>query len=291
MKISTGERIFHVFNYLLLSVIGLSCVLPIIHLLAVSFSDQSAVLSGKVFLWPAGFHLGAYEQLIEGTSIMRSFMNNVTITLVGTLLSMVMTILAAYPLSKSYFYGRRWLTLGIVFTMIFGAGLIPSYLLIKMLGLIDTYWAIWLPGSISVYNLLVLKTFFEGIPPEIEDAARMDGCSESRLILQIFLPLSVPALAVLVLFYAVSYWNSFFSVLVYINSSEKQNLTVLVQMMIMNSFQQLTSSSVQAEEAFQITPESARAAGIAIMVMPMLAVYPFIQRHFVKGVMIGSVKG
>lgn len=290
MKASAGDKIFYAFNYVLLSLMGLSCVLPIIHLISLSFSSQTAIVSGYVALWPVGFNLSAFRLLVEGTGIIRSFWNNVTITVVGTLLSMFMTILASYPLSKAYFYGRRSFTLMAIFTMIFGAGLIPSYLLIKGLGLIDSYWAIWLPSSISVYNLLVLKAFFENIPPELEEAARMDGCSETRLLLQIFLPLSLPAIAALVLFYAVGYWNSFFNVLIYINSTEKYNLTVLVQKMVMDNFQQL-NEVMPSDIAGTVTPESMRAAGVVIMITPMLIIYPFIQKHFVKGVMIGSVKG
>jgi putative aldouronate transport system permease protein len=290
MRISAGERIFYALNYILLGIAGLSCVLPIIYLVSLSFSSETAVMSGAVSLWPIGFNLSSYRLLIEGTGILRAFWNNVLITVVGTLLSMGMTVLAAYPLSKSYFYCRRASTLLIIFTMIFVAGLIPNYLLIQMLGLIDTYWAIWLPGAISVYNLLVMKTFFENIPQELEDAARIDGCSETRLILQIFLPLSLPAIAALVLFYAVWYWNSFFNVLIYINSSSKHNLTVLVQQMIIDRFQQL-NDSMQPDMADRIPVESVQAAGTFIMILPMLLIYPFIQKHFVKGVMIGSVKG
>lgn len=159
----------------------------------------------------------------------------------------------------------------------------------KSLGLINSYWAIWLPGLLSTYNMLVMRTFFENIPEEVEEAARIDGCSEMRLLLQIFLPLSMPVIATLVLFYGVGYWNSFMNVLIYINQTDKYNLTVLVQQMIQS--QSLLQELVSEGEPVQVVPESLKAAGILVMVIPMLVVYPFLQKYFVKGVMLGSVKG
>lgn len=293
MKPTFGEKIFYVMNYVLLGLFGISCIVPIIHILSLSLSSEHAVLSGFVGLWPVGFTFDSYKLLIEGTRIVHAFQNSVQITVVGTILNLVFTILAAYPLSRKYFYGRKPLTLMILFTMLFSAGLIPSYLLIKSLGLVNTYGALWLPGLIGVYNLLVLKTFFENIPGELEDAARIDGCSETRLIMQIMLPLSMPVIATLILFYAVGHWNSFFSVMIYINSSEKHNLTVLVQQMIMNNqlAQQVTEGRLSEDMMESVTPQSIQSAGVIAMLVPMLIVYPFLQKYFVKGVMIGSIKG
>jgi putative aldouronate transport system permease protein len=202
---------------------------------------------------------------------------------------MTATIATAYPLSRRIFVARRFFTLAAVFTMLFSGGLIPTYLVVKSLGLINSYWAIWLPGLLSTYNMLVMRTFFENIPEEIEEAARIDGCNEIRLLLQIFLPLSMPVIATLVLFYGVGYWNSFMSVLIYINQTDKYNLTVLVQQMIQS--QSLLQELVSEGEPVQVVPESLKAAGILVMVIPMLVVYPFLQKYFVKGVMLGSVKG
>ncbi|WP_127586839.1 carbohydrate ABC transporter permease [Paenibacillus koleovorans] len=291
MRASRGEKLFYALNYAFLSVLGILCVLPMVHLLALSFSGQSAVISGHVGLWPIEWNVESYKLLFKGTRIVPAFWNSILITVIGSALSILFTILAAYPLSKKYFIGRRTFTLMIVFTMLFGAGLIPNYLLIKSLGMVNTYWALWMPGLVSVYNTLVLKTFFENIPPELEEAARMDGCSEVRLVARIFLPLALPALATLILFYAVSYWNMFQNVLIYINAQQKQNLTVIVQQMIMNSMLQNVDQYLRPDEAMQITPESVKSSGVIIMIAPMLLVYPFVQRHFVKGVMIGSVKG
>ncbi|MDQ1912673.1 carbohydrate ABC transporter permease [Paenibacillus sp. GD4] len=293
MRPSFGEKLFYGFNYVLLGLFGISCILPILHIASLSLSSEHAVLSGFVGLWPVGFTLDSYKLLVEGTQIVKAFQNSVVITVVGTVLNLLFTILAAYPLSRTYFYWRKPFTLLIVFTMLFTAGLIPSYLLIKSLGLVNTYGALWLPALVSVYNLLVLKTFFENIPGELEDAARIDGCSETRLIMQIMLPLSMPVIATLILFYAVGHWNSFFNVMIYINSSEKHNLTVLVQQMIMNSqlSQQVTEGRLSEDMTQSVTPQSIQSAGVIAMLLPMLLVYPFLQKYFVKGVMIGSIKG
>ncbi|MGG1556078.1 carbohydrate ABC transporter permease [Paenibacillus ferrarius] len=293
MRTSLGEKIFYGVNAFLLGLLGISCILPILHIVSLSLSSEHAVMSGFVGLWPVGLTTDSYKLLIEGTNIVNAFKNSVVITIVGTALNILFTILAAYPLSRTYFYWRKPLSLLIVFTMIFTAGLIPNYLLIKSLGLVNSYGALWLPALVSVYNLLVLKTFFENIPGELEDAARIDGCSETRLIMQIMLPLSIPVIATLVLFYAVGHWNSFFNVMIYINSSDKHNLTVLVQQMIMNSqlAQQVTEGQFSSDLTQSVTPQSIQSAGVIAMLLPMLIVYPILQKYFVKGVMIGSIKG
>lgn len=188
-------------------------------------------------------------------------------------------------------YGRKFFTLAIIFTMLFSGGLIPSYLVVKSLGLIDTYGALWLPALVSVYNMLVMRSFFMGLPEEIEEAARMDGCSEVGLLLRIILPLSMPVMAALVLFYAVSHWNSFFNVMIYINSTAKYNVAVLVQQMIQSQTVLQDVANQSPEDLNSVTEESIKAAGVFVMTVPMLIVYPFLQKYFVKGVLIGSVKG
>ncbi|MEC0211287.1 carbohydrate ABC transporter permease [Paenibacillus ehimensis] len=289
MKPTTGEKWFLAVNALLLLIAGLSCLLPLLHIVSVSFSDPHAVMSGAVILWPQGWTLESYGLLLRGSKIVSAFTNSVELTVVGVALSMIFTTMAAYPLSRRYFYMRRFWTLAIVFTMLFSGGLIPGYLLLKQLGLINTYGAIWLPGLVSTFNMLIMRTYFEGIPDELDDAARMDGCGEWRYLLRIVLPLSVPVIATLSIFYAVGYWNSFFQVLMYINQTSKFNLTVLVQQMIQSQslMQEMNASDMQAF----ITPEGIKTAGIVVMVLPLLLVYPFMQKYFIKGVMIGAVKG
>ncbi|NOU91759.1 ABC transporter permease subunit [Paenibacillus sp. LMG 31456] len=289
MKSTRSEKLFYLINYIVLSVIALSCLLPLIHVGSLSLSGARAIASGEVGLWPVDFTWDTYVEVFKGTKIVQSFSNSVVITSVGVVLSMLTTILAAYPLAKRFFYARRFFTLAMVFTMLFNGGIIPTFLVIKGLGLIDTYGALWLPALVSTYNMLIMRTYFENIPEELEEAARMDGCGEWRLLLQIVLPLSMPVLATLTLFYGVSYWNYFMSVLLYISSTDKYNMTVLVQQMVQN--QQLLNEMRSPEDMVQLVAEGVKAAAIVLMMIPMLVVYPFVQRFFVKGVMLGAVKG
>ena len=291
MKDTVGEKVFYAVNYVLLSLIGLSCLLPLIHIVAVSFSDQDAVASGFVSLWPIGLNFQSYKALLDGTNIVGAFRNSIVITVVGVALSMLFTIMAAYPLSRRYFIGRRFFLMMTVFTMLFSGGLIPTYLLVRALGLVDTYGALWLPGLVSTFNMLIMRTYLENIPEELEEAARMDGCGEVRLIVRIFLPLSLPVMATLALFYGVGYWNAFMNVLIYINDTKKYNLTVLVQQMVQSQQLLQQMNNLQPDDMEAITTESIRSAAIIVMTVPMLIVYPFIQKYFVKGAMIGSIKG
>jgi putative aldouronate transport system permease protein len=270
---------------------GLLCLLPLVHLASLSLSGKDAVLSGFVTLWPVDWSVESYVMLLRGTPVMQAFVNNLTITAAGVAISMMFTILAAYPLSRKAFYGRRYITLAIVFTMLFQGGLIPTYLVVKDLGLIDSYGALWLLGLISTFNMLIMRSFFENIPDELEEAARMDGCGEWKLLLRIMLPLSLPMLATIALFYGVQYWNSFFNVLIYINSPGKYNLTVMIQQMVRSQSLLQEVNKMSAGETLDVTPEGIKAAGIIVMIIPMLVVYPFLQKYFVKGVMIGAIKG
>ncbi|MDF2924599.1 MAG: transporter permease [Paenibacillaceae bacterium] len=291
MKYSWGEKVFYTVNYMLLLLAGLICLLPLLNLAAISLSGKDAVMSGFVAFWPVDATLESYRLLFDGTPIVNAFFNNVEITVVGVALSMAFTVFAAYPLSRSWFYGRRSLTLAIVFTMLFNGGLIPTYLVIKQLGLVDSYGALWLPALVSTYNMLIMRSFFENIPDELVEAARIDGAGEWRVLLRIMLPLSIPMIATIALFYGVSYWNAFFNVLIYMNSAEKFNMTVLIQQMIKSQSVLQDLNTMNQEEVSNITPEGIKAAGIMVMVIPMLIVYPMLQRYFVKGVMIGAIKG
>ncbi|MBP1996810.1 carbohydrate ABC transporter permease [Paenibacillus eucommiae] len=291
MSASLGDKLFYQINGLILGLIALSCLLPIIHVAALSLSDPHYIVSGSVSFWPRGWSLDSYNLLINGTRIIQSFVNSLVITVVGVALSLAFTILAAYPLSRSYMYGRRFFTLAIVFTMLFSGGMIPTYLVVKSLGLMNTYGAIWLPALVSTYYMLIMRSFFANIPGELEEAARIDGCGEFRYMMRIVLPLSLPVIATVSLFYAVGYWNSFISVLLYIQDIDKYNLAVLVQRMIKSQslLQEINNLPVQEQTA--VTPEGIKSAGIIVMVIPMLIIYPFLQKYFIKGVMIGAIKG
>ncbi len=291
MKESTGEKWFYVFNYAFLFILGLSCLLPLLNILAVSMSASGAIAGGRVFITPVDFTLFSYDRLIRGTQVLNAFKNSVLLTVFGVLLSMLFTLCAAYPLSKPYFYCNKFFTFFTVFTMLFGGGLIPTYLVVKALGLVNSYGAIWGLGLISTYNMLVMRTFFKGIPEDMEDAARIDGCGELRLLVQIILPLCLPVIATLSLFYAVGYWNNFMGVLIYITETKKYTLSVLIQQMIRSQSLLQETSGLQAEDIARFTPEGIQAAGIIVMVIPMMVLYPFLQKYFVKGVMLGSLKG
>jgi putative aldouronate transport system permease protein len=246
-----------------------------------------------VFLWPVEFNTVAYQRLIEDGQLFMSMRNTVVVTIVGTALNMVMTVLAAYPLSRRRLYGRNTLLVFITITMLFVAGIIPNFILIKSLGLMNSYWAVWLPGLISTYNMFVMKTFMEGLPEEIEESASIDGAGDWRILLQIFMPLCKPILAALSLFYAVGWWNSYFNVLLYITKSTKLTIMVKLYQMVNKVDDNLLNNigGNEAAEQVLLTPEAIKAAAVVIAVTPILCVYPFLQRHFVKGVLIGSVKG
>ncbi len=291
MRDSIGDKVFFGINAALLSLFALSCILPLVHLLALSLSDQAAIASGAVSFWPSGLTAMAYEKLASGTNIIRATLNSFEIMAVGTALNLLFTLLCAYPLSRNFMYGRRFFTLAIVFTMLFSGGMIPGFLLVKSLGLVNTYGALWFPGLVSVYNMLVLRTFFVGIPDELVEAARIDGCGEWRMLLRIFLPLSLPVFVALGLFYGVGHWNAFFNVMLFIHSPDKHNLAVLVQQMIQSQQLMQEIGNLSPEDFTSLTPVSIRSAGVIVMVLPMLVVYPFLQKYFLKGILIGAIKG
>ncbi|MDO3411839.1 carbohydrate ABC transporter permease [Saccharibacillus sp. CPCC 101409] len=290
MSESRGEKAFSVFVHVVLIAIALTCILPFLHLIALSFSAGHAVDLGQVFFWPVGLDFTAYEYFFQNTPAWRAFGNSVTITLVGTALSMLTTILTAYPLSRRYLYARRPITTAALFTMLFSGGMIPTYLVMSNLHLTNTYWALWFSGLVSTYNMLIMKSYFENIPGEVTESAQIDGCGEMQLLARIVLPLSLPMLATLTLFYGVGYWNMFMNVIIYINRTELQNLTVVVQSMLqIQSMDNMMAMDVMQQQ--ELVTEKMKAVGVMVMVVPMLAVYPFLQKYFVKGIMLGSIKG
>lgn len=278
---------------MLLGCFSLLTLFPFWYEIAASFSSSRAINSGEVFLWPVEFNVVAYERLFDDGQLFVAMRNTVVVTVVGTALNMVMTILAAYPLSRRRLLGRNALLMMITVTMLFVAGIIPNFILIKTLGLMNSYWAVWLPGLISTYNMFVMKTFMEGLPEEIEESASMDGAGDWRIVMQIFIPLCKPILAALSLFYAVSWWNSYFNVMLYITKSAKLTVMVKVYQMVNKVDENLLNNigGNDAAERILLTPEAIKAAAVVIAVMPILCVYPFLQKYFVKGVLIGSVKG
>ncbi|MCU6793356.1 carbohydrate ABC transporter permease [Paenibacillus sp. WQ 127069] len=290
MRESTSGKIFVYFIHVVLIIISLTCILPFLHLIALSLSSGHAVDLGQVWFWPVGLDFTVYRYFFENTPALRAFTNSVIITLFGTALSMLATVLTAYPLSRRYLYARKPITTAALFTMLFSGGMIPTYLVMNSLHLTNTYWSLWFGGLISTYNMLIMKSYFESIPGEVVDSAQIDGCGEVPLLIRIILPLSLPMLATLTLFYGVGYWNLFMSVILYISKTNLQNLTVIVQGMlqIQGNFNVSAMDMMQQQE---MVSEKLKAVGVMVMVVPMLVIYPFLQKYFVKGIMLGSIKG
>lgn len=282
--------------YIFLAFLAILTLFPFVNVLATSMSGSRAISSGEVFLWPKDVTFTSFQNLIQDGQLLVAMKNTVLITVVGTGLNLVATIMAAYPLSRRRLKGRNLILMVITFTMLFGGGMIPNYILIKSLGIMNSYWALWLPGLLSTYNFFVMKTFFENLPAELEESASIDGANDLLIIWRIILPLSLPIIAALTLFYAVGWWNSYMSVLMYITSSGKQSLMVKLLQMIDTTSQSLLNASATnggegATMQTLLSPEGIRAAAIIISVAPILCVYPFLQKYFVKGVLIGSLKG
>ncbi len=290
----TQDKVVYFINYILLTLLLILVLYPIIYIVSCSFSSGSALMAGRVRLLPVEPTLDSYKAVFKYDSIWTGYVNSLVYTVVGTLISIVLTLFAAYPLSRDDFQGNRIFTGLFLFTMMFSGGLIPSYLLIKNLGLTDTIWAIVLPGSVSAYNMIVARTFFkQTIPKELLEAAEMDGCSDFKFFTRIVIPLSMPIIAVLCLWIAVSLWNSYFNPMIYINSEEKYPLQLVLRRILLMSQVNLNSSSVDPAviQKNQYLSEMLKYGTIIISTLPLMIIYPFIQKYFVKGVMIGSVKG
>ncbi|KRF03661.1 ABC transporter permease [Paenibacillus sp. Soil766] len=283
-----GETVFSYFNVFILSLISLSMILPFIHVAAKAFSSEAHVLAKDILLWPKGITTISFEYVLSNKQFYYSFGNSVFIAIVGTVISMALTVLAAYPLSRKGLPYTRFLMLLFVITMFFNGGLIPTYLVVKQVGLLNSLWSLILPTALAPFNMILIRNFFMGVPDSLEESARMDGASNLRILTLIYLPLSVPALATVGMFYAVGYWNAFFQAMMYITDRQLMPL----QMFLLQLVTDEKSADLVVNDVFrEVTPETIRAAAILCAVVPILFVYPFIQRYFVKGVMLGAVKG
>ena len=279
-----------IFFLLLLTML---CLLPIVHTLATSFSSRAAVISGRVGLLPVGFYTIAYERILDDSLFILCFKNSVVRVFVGGGFNLVLTILTAYPLSRSRerFPQRNIYMWYIVFSMLFAGGIIPSYLLIKNLGLLDTIWVLVLPGALPIFNMLVLMNYFRGLPSEIEEAAVIDGASAWVMMVKIMVPLAIPSIATVTLFSIVNHWNAFFDGVIYINSGTKKPLQTYLQSLVIDQSQFMNMTAEERQRLEELTSKNFNAAKLLVSMIPILAVYPFLQRFFVKGIMIGAVKG
>lgn len=292
MKKTLDEKVCAVIVHIVIVFLCALCLVPVLYSLSASLSSGAALDAGKVFLWPVDITFAAYKMLLLRNNLAQYFTNSVILTVVGTVLSIAATILCAYPLSKKYLWQRRRISFFATFTMLFGGGMIPTFMLVRSLNLINSYWSIWLTGLISTYNMMIMRSSFEAIPEDLEDAARIDGCGEFRLLTQIYLPLSKANLATEVLLYGVGYWNMYQKVMLYMQDTKKYTLPVFIQQMVFN-LQQMDLDTVEAVSmgASNLVSESVKSAGVVILIVPMLVVYPFLQKYFVKGVTLGAVKG
>ena len=289
---SAVDRIFMFFNGSILVLITFVILLPLIFIVSASFSSSEAVIAGRVTLWPVDFSLLGYETIFEHKKVWDGFGNSLFYTFFGTLFNVLMTIIAAYPLSRQDLVGRRVITIAFIFTMLFNGGLIPTYMVVRDLGLLNTRWAMILPTGIGIFNLLITITFFRTtIPPELIEAARIDGANDFRTFLSIILPLSRPIIAVLTLFYAVNHWNSYFQALIYLKDQELFPLQIVLrEILIENSIDASMLIDIEDLVAREGLRELLKYSLIVVASVPVLILYPFVQRHFVKGMMIGSVK-
>jgi ABC-type glycerol-3-phosphate transport system permease component len=288
-----GDRLVAVCNYTALALFTIAVLYPLVYVFSASFSEPRRVVAGEIWLWPVGFSLGAYQAIFEYDAIIGGFVNSVIYAVGGALLATALTLLAAYPLSRKGLPGKGIIVALFVFTMLFSGGMIPTYLVVEQLGLLNTRWAIVLPAALAVWNMIITRTYFQvTIPDELLEAAKVDGCNDFGFLWRIVLPLSKPIIAVNMLFYAVAQWNSWFNALIYLTNEHLFPLQlVLRQILLQNQLDaaQITDTArlLQMEEVRQQLKYSL----IVIAAIPPLLIYPFVQKHFVKGAMIGSLKG
>ena len=294
-KMRTTSRTADVIIIAVMGIVALFCLLPILNVLALSFSSSAAAAAGKVKFLPVGFTLNAYEYALTKAQFIRSFGISVKRVVLGLGVNMLFTVLAAYPLSKNsrQLTGRMAYAWFFFFTMIFSGGLIPWYTVIRQTGLMDTIWGVIIPGAVPVYNVIVLLNFFRQLPKELNEAAYVDGAGEARILFNIYLPLSLPSLATLTLFVAVGHWNSWFDGLILMKSPDNYPLQTYLRNMVvvMDQTTIMGMTSSQLEELGKVSDRTLRAAQIFIVALPVLAVYPFGQKYFMKGLVMGSVKG
>lgn len=263
-------------------------VYPLLYVFSMSVSDPAQVRAGQVYLFPKGFTLGAYKELLSSGEIMGKYMNSLWIVVVGTTINLFMTVFAAYPLSRKKFKQRKPIMLFILFTMFFSGGMIPQYMLVNALGLFNTRWAVVLPVAASSFNIVVARTFFAGIPESLEEAAEIDGCGKIGILFRIFLPLSLPVLAVVVLYSAVNHWNSYFTAMLYIPNSKLQPIQAYLARVLMSSqMDNIIRDGAQSADSYA---ELVKYAIIIMTTVPIMCIYPFLQRYFITGLTLGSVK-
>lgn len=285
-----SEVVYVSIVYVILAGTGILCLFPFVNVLAKSLSANWAIVSGKVGLWPIDFNLKNIGFVIDDNMFQRGFLISVSLTVVGTLASVVMTAVSAYPLSKKHLPGIKFVLLLYIFTMLFNGGLVPNYLLIKNLGLMNNLMSLVLPALINVFNLLLMKNYYESLPESLEESAKLDGASNLRIVLRIIIPLSAPVFATISLFYAVSFWGDWFHPMLYLNDPALKPLQLYMRDVVLQASNENLLNQ-DNDLLLNVSPEGIRNATIIVSTIPILLVYPFLQKHFIKGILIGSVKG
>jgi putative aldouronate transport system permease protein len=286
-----SEKAFVYFIYLFLFVFGFICIFPFINILARSFSPEFYIQQGQVWFWPIRFTLNAYFKIFQAMGIISGFKNSIYVTVVGTTVNMFMSFMIAYPLSRKRLPLRKAFTLVAVFTMLFPVGIIPFYLLVKRIGLINSLWALIWPYAIITFNMIIIKNYFQNIPDSLEESAFIDGAGELTILFRIFLPLSKPVIAAIGLFYAIWNWNIFMPAVFFLTHPSKYTIQVVLRDILTQHMLEDTLPFEQAALMSQAGPEAIQAAITIVAMIPIMAIYPFIQRYFVSGIMIGSIKG
>ena len=286
-----GERIGNTIILILLTLLSLIMIYPFWHVLMYSISDAKLALGGGIFLWPRGFSLYGYKLVMKNAQIWIAYRNTILKTAAGTALSVLLSAMTAYPLSVRRLRGRNGFSMMIFFTMLFGGGTIPTYLLVKSLGLIDTFWALILPGAVSAYNMFILRNYMQSLPAELEESARIDGARAFTILFRIIIPLSAPSLAAIAMFYGVGNWNSYMDCLLYTNKPELQVLQLYLRQVLLQTSSSNASMAVAGSTEEYISDTAMQMVIIAVTVIPILIVYPWLQRFYTKGITVGAVKG
>lgn len=293
---SGADRLYDAIVMLCILLLLLLILYPLWFVIIASFSNSSEVMKGNVIFWVKDFSVEAYEKVLSDPKILSGYRNTIIYTVVGTLINLAGTIAIAYPLSRRDFVGRKTISVILTFTMFFSGGLIPTYLVYKQIGLINSPWVMMLPGMVNVYNMIVMRSFFESLPYEMHEAAFIDGCGNIQILVSIVLPLSLPIVAVMLIFYGVSHWNEYFNALVFISDQELKPLQLILRDILITSTARVSSmmsgGAANSGEMDRIrTAESIKYAVAIVSTLPVLCLYPFLQKHFSKGVMIGAIKG
>ncbi|WP_281885136.1 carbohydrate ABC transporter permease [Paenibacillus sp. YYML68] len=289
-RITPGMRAFNVFNIIFLTVLALTMLLPYLNIFAQSLSSSKAITNGLVALWPVEFTWINYQHVFNDPTIWRAFMVSVTVTVCGTAINLFMTSTLAYPLSRPEYLGRKYILMMVLFTIIFSAPIVPVFILVKELGMMNSLWALMIPNAISAFNFFVMRSFFMNIPSELIDASRIDGCGEMGILWRIVVPLSKPAMATMGIYYSVYHWNAYTNALYFINDRALYPLQIKLRQLIDADQINSDPNASLFSEMLNMSPEGIKMATVFIATIPILCIYPFLQKYFVKGMLIGSVK-